>query len=606
MKKNNLLYAFRLVWQGNRGYVIWTLIRNIYTAAFLAYLHIYVLKYILTCIEEQRPFADLVFYVAIICGGHVLAHIISAYHEYYIRNNAPLITKSIFTRVMDVSSKMEYRKFESPDFYDKYARALDASAKSIFEAVHKCCWFIGVTASVIIAVHFVAGIDPVLLLFPVIPAASAVALSTKQSKLWFDFNFENTRNNRVLGYTRRVFYEKKYASEMRLFGIKNVLLKNHKNAVLIMHKIAKKYRTKITVLDSIVAGMFIMFCVIMPFVYISFYVSSNPDAVVGAYIAAALMAIGFIAGHINWATWLVSDIRKESKLVGNLHSFLEAQAGDNPCDASGAKLIPGSIDRIEINNLSFTYDGADKPTLRNISLSIMRGEKIALVGHNGAGKTTLIKLLTGLYDVTEGEIKANGTNIAEYEPKAYRSKFGTVFQDFQVFALSIAQNVLYRKPRDEEERRIVFDALEKAQFADVLEGLPKGIDTAVSREYDDEGLVLSGGQAQKLAIARVFAKNPDVVILDEPSSALDPIAEYNMYENMMKLSENKAVIFISHRLSSARLADKIYMLENGSIIEQGTHRELMELGGQYAEMFDLQAQNYQESLPEEMEAAINA
>jgi ATP-binding cassette subfamily B protein len=600
MSKNNLIYAFKLVWQGSKGYIIWTMTRNIYTAGFMAYLHIYVLKYILTCIEEEQPFTDLIFYVGLICAGHVLAHIVSAYHEYYIRNNAPLITKSIFTKVMETSSRMEYKKFESPDFYDKYTRALDASSKSVFEAVHKFCWFIGNVISVAIAIHFVAGVDPMLLLFPVAPAALAITLSTKQSKLWYNLDIENTRCHRILGYTRRVFYEKKYASEMRLFPIKNVLLANHRDAVSKMHKTVKKYRRKITVCDGIIAGAFTLFCGVIPFVYISFSVSRDPEMSVGAYIAAALAAVGFIAGHINWATWLISDIRKEVKFVKNLNDFLLITP-----EKKQGEIVPESLSEIEISGLSFTYDGAETPTLRNLSLSIKKGEKIALVGHNGAGKTTLIKLLMGLYDAPEGAITADGINIADYEPKAYRSRFGTVFQDFQVFALSIAENVLYHKPRDEAERQLVIGALEKAQFGDDLKNLPNGIDTAVSREYDDNGLVLSGGGTQKLAIARIFAKNPDIVILDEPSSALDPIAEYNMYENMMKLSENKAVIFISHRLSSARLADKIYMLENGSVIEEGTHRELMQLGEKYAEMFNLQAQNYQESLPEEMEVTYN-
>jgi ATP-binding cassette subfamily B protein len=598
--KNNLFYAFKLVWQGNKGYIIWTMVRNIYTAAFIAYLHIYVLKYILTCIEENRPFTDLVFYVGIICAGHILAHIVSAYHEYYIRKCAPLITKSMFGKVMEVSSKMEYKRFEQPDFYDKYTRALDASAKNVFEVIHKFGWFMGSSLSVIIAIHFVAGVDPMLLLFPIIPAILAVSLSTKQSKLWYNLDLDITRNNRILGYTRRVFYEKKYASEIRLFGIKNVLLKYHKDAVEKSHVITKKYRRKITAFEAITRCAFSIFCVVIPFVYISMQVSNNPNIGVGAYIAAALAAMEFIAWRINWSTWLVTDIRKESKFVKNLSDFLEM-----PPEKKHGEIVPEVIEKIEINNLSFTYDGADKPTLQNLTLSIKKGEKIALVGHNGAGKTTLIKLLMGLYDITDGEIKANNINIADYEPKAYRSCFGTVFQDFQVFALSIAENVLDRKPQNEKERELVINALDKAQFGETLSGLEHGIDTNVSREYDENGLVLSGGMAQKIAIARIFAKNPDVVILDEPSSALDPIAEYNMYENMMKLSENKAVIFISHRLSSARLADTIYMLEDGRIIEQGGHDELMKLNGQYSEMFNLQAQNYQESLPEEMENVIN-
>lgn len=229
---------------------------------------------------------------------------------------------------------------------------------------------------------------------------------------------------------------------------------------------------------------------------------------------------------------------------------------------------------------------------------------MAFVGHNGAGKTTLVKLMMGLYEVTEGEICISGENINRYESRAYHARFGTVFQDLQVFALPIAQNVLMKEPENEEERRLVEVALEKAQFGEKLKKLPKGIDTVISKEFDEEGVVLSGGEAQKIAIARIFAKNPDVVILDEPSSALDPIAEYNMYKNMMKIAGDKTVIFISHRLSSARVADRIYMLENGTVTETGTHDSLMAEDGAYAAMFQLQAKNYQESMPNVSEGFI--
>ena len=207
-----------------------------------------------------------------------------------------------------------------------------------------------------------------------------------------------------------------------------------------------------------------------------------------------------------------------------------------------------------------------------------------------------MKLLMGLYPLSEGKIIVGGTDIRQYNPSAYRDCFGTIFQDFQIFALPLAENVLMKKAETEEEKQLVIDSLEKAQFGEVLEKLPEGINTYLTKEFDENGFVCSGGQAQKIAIARVFAKNPDVVILDEPSSALDPIAEYNMYCNMMEASEGKTVFFISHRMSSARMADRILFLEHGKIVEEGTHQELMEKNGRYAEMFNLQAQNYQDEM----------
>lgn len=245
-----------------------------------------------------------------------------------------------------------------------------------------------------------------------------------------------------------------------------------------------------------------------------------------------------------------------------------------------------------MDHVSFQYTGSETPVIRDLSLYIRKGERIALVGENGAGKTTLVKLLMGLYPIQDGTISVGGVDIREYDKRDYQSHFGTVFQDLQIFSLPLSHNVLMKEPETEEERELVTESLRKAQFGDVLDQLPDGIDSMVTKEFDDSGFICSGGQAQKIAIARVFAKKPDIVILDEPSSALDPIAEFNMYNNMLEASEGRTVFFISHRLSSARIADRIYFLEHGRIVESGTHDELMEQNGRYARMFRLQAKNY--------------
>lgn len=196
-----------------------------------------------------------------------------------------------------------------------------------------------------------------------------------------------------------------------------------------------------------------------------------------------------------------------------------------------------------------------------------------------------------LYDVTEGEILLGDYNIKDYNVRKYRDLFGTVFQDYKVVSLSVAENVLMGN-FDEKERENVVNSLKNSGVYDKIQTLENGIDTILTKEFDPDGAVLSGGEMQKIAIARVFAKVSDFVILDEPSSALDPIAEYKMYESMLNACKNRAVIFISHRLSSAVLADHIYMMENGEIIEHGTHNQLLAMKGKYAEMFELQAVNY--------------
>ena len=233
-----------------------------------------------------------------------------------------------------------------------------------------------------------------------------------------------------------------------------------------------------------------------------------------------------------------------------------------------------------------TVSAGDRQILSHIDFEIKGKEKIAVVGRNGAGKTTLTNLLLRLYDVKAGSIKIGGRDIREETVESHRNRFAAVFQDFQIFSASVGENVALSKEYDEKK---VLRALEAAGFN---KELPDGVETILLREFDDNGLMLSGGEQQKIAIARAFYKQCPYVILDEPSANLDPVSEYELNHAMMTRADDKTVIFISHRLSTTKNADKIFMMEKGRIIESGTHQELMALGGKYAEMFNIQAEKY--------------
>jgi ATP-binding cassette subfamily B protein len=226
-------------------------------------------------------------------------------------------------------------------------------------------------------------------------------------------------------------------------------------------------------------------------------------------------------------------------------------------------------------------------------MTIKPRQKIALVGYNGAGKTTLTKIIMRLYDPTDGEVRYGENNIKDFKLKNYRDCFGSVFQDFVLFATTVGENVVMNDVNESDTDNIK-SSLDKSGFSDKLAELPQFINTEVFREFDPEGVYFSRGEEQKIAISRVFYKSCHIVILDEPSSALDPIVEYELNQKMMDAANKKTVIFISHRLSTTRNADKIYMLENGCIIEEGTHEELMKLNGKYSEMFRMQAKKYKD------------
>lgn len=583
---SNVMYMLKILWHGSRGYVIYTFVKEFTENVFWTIFSVYLTEWIYKAIENETPFAALVSFVGAMCIGHICIHISAALHQLCEKQFLPKMYQDFYKRVIRKSISMEYVRFEQPDFYDKYTRALNECQWRGSTILYYSAYFVASIASVIAATVIVADVDPMLLIFIVPMVAVSLYFGKKEGDLYYALDFSNTRDGRIGSYAKRVFYEKKYAGELRLFGIGKLLLDRHEKAYDEMQERNRIIRRKLSVIEPTKWILHRIFSGILPYLYIAFVLNKS-----GAQTAAYVAMIPALA-TLSWCTSDVVDyivsIAKESAFVTNLREFLSYEP-----KTDNAKLIKAQdLSDIEIKNMSFTYEGAEKPTLHDVNINIRKGEKIAIVGHNGAGKTTLVKLLMGLYNATEGEISISGVNINDYEPKSLHRCFGTVFQDLQIFALPLSHNVLMRKPANEEERKLVEDSLRKAQFGDKLDSLENGIDTMVTKEFDENGMGLSGGEAQKIAIARVFARKPDIVILDEPSSALDPIAEYNMYKNMLNATENETVIFISHRLSATRDADRIYLFENGTVIEQGSHAELIKLNGKYAEMWKLQAQNY--------------
>ena len=589
-----LRYALRQVWEADRLLLPFTIFKNSIEQIFYVFFFVYLTKYIFNCIERNIAYSRLFWFLIVACLGHVCVHFICGWYETYRKIKMPEVYRHIFHRVMDISDTIELSDYESPEFYDKYARALDRCAESAIDLSIQTGVYIGNVGATIMSLVIVLTVDPVLLVFMVIPMVVSLYFGKKNGKCNYDREKAITRDKRTADYVKRVYYEKKYASEIRLFDINSIMLDKQEKAVEEMGRISLTYRMKSAFYSFLMKGSYSILAGIAAYFYVAFRVKNGGVTDISSYVAM-ISAMAFSTDQLKHAVENRIFLNNESRLFRNLYEFLETE---RPRQA--AKPDIGEIRTIELQDVSFTYPGASGETLRNVSFLWKKGEKLAIVGYNGAGKTTLIKLLMGLYPVTSGRILVNGTDIGEIDGNAYRKRFGTVFQDLQVFALPLVENVLMRRPSGQEDYDLARQALLDAQFDVSHPGLVKALDTIVSREFDEEGFIPSGGQAQKIAIARVFAQQPDMVILDEPSSALDPLAEYNMYNNMMRLSKGRGVVFISHRLSSARMADQIYMMKDGCVVEHGSHEELMEKRGHYYEMFMLQAENYQESLPEEL------
>ena len=322
-------------------------------------------------------------------------------------------------------------------------------------------------------------------------------------------------------------------------------------------------------------------------------------------IAEFTLYIGIVSGFCEWIYSVSENMAylKESSHNFNAYNEFMAQkdffehsevsAGSTTVSAAEADKAP----EIEFRNVGFTYEGSDKPVLKNLNFKIKAGEKIALVGNNGAGKTTIVKLLCGLYPPTSGEILVNGKTIDEIGIDKYQDKISVLFQDTTPISFSIAENVCGCDLNHIDKIRLK-ESLEKAGIAKKIDSLPKKENSYITQTLDDEGIMLSGGETQKLLLAKAMYKNGPFLILDEPTSALDPLAESKIYEEYNSMAENKTSLFISHRLASTKFCDRIMFLDDGQIAEVGSHDELIKKGGKYREIFDIQSHYYQENANE--------
>ncbi len=307
------------------------------------------------------------------------------------------------------------------------------------------------------------------------------------------------------------------------------------------------------------------------------------------YFAAVSSFASWIGGIVS--AW--NQMHASSLSICFLRDYLELPEKDGTGEASAEDVI-GSAPEIVFDHVSFRYDGAEDFTIRNLSLTIKSGEKLALVGLNGAGKTTLVKLLCGLYHPTSGEIRVNGIAQSQFRRKDYYTMIAPVFQDVRTAFYSLAETVSCRD-WEHTDRMKVETALKRAGLWEKIETLPDGMDTKLDKKVNKDGTELSGGEAQKLMLARALYKDAPILVLDEPTAALDPIAEARLYGEYGRMTEGKTSLFVSHRLATTAFCDRVILLENGRIAEEGTHAELMRLGGKYRELYEIQSQWYQEN-----------
>lgn len=542
-------------------------------------------KYVIDNAGNENGGRKIVFAIIAIAAILFFSELLCwLFREFFWNVEKEKVNQGLSTMLYNKAKELDLEAYDDPSFYNNFILAVEASSGNLNNMLNLIRQYMGEVVTLVTICSVILTIDPICLVIVLVTVAVFTPISRKIGNLQLERRVENNRLHRRADYFARVFYLQDYAKEVRMNGIKPLLIKRYNEAADDVIDCQKKYVKKIDILYFIqetgvqIAG----FMLVLP-LYLGYCVLVSKTISSGDFVAAFNGAWGIAASFSFLTVYISRTFSEQSKVIYKVREFL----GRENKLADGAHTAEMSEpETIELKNVSFTYPGNDKPTLKNINLTLNPYEKIALVGYNGAGKTTLTNLLLRLYDVTDGEILIGGRNIKDETIKSHRNRFSAVFQDFQLFAATLGENVALDTDYNENE---VMQALKHSGFD---KELPNGVHTEVLREFDDSGMMFSGGEAQKITVARAFYKNCPYVIMDEPSANLDPVAEYNLNKSMTEVAKNKTVIFISHRLSTTRHADRIYVMENGEIVENGTHDELMSQNGKYAYMFNLQAEKY--------------
>ena len=546
------------------------------------------MRYVLSSLETGESFGRIMIFigvvVAVFCSMSLYNSILNG-RVYPIAQ--AVVNKGLYRKLFRKSRNVELECFENSEFYDKYTLAMEKADDRLIQTVDVVFGAVFGAIASICAFVFMYQVDKISVLFILFPVIGNFVFNRKNSQLDYVRNKDMAPYNRRIAYINRVMYLPEYAKEIRLTDVFSLMKEHYRESITGLADVTKKY-TKRAMINH---WLYVMFT--FTFIFEGLLIYGAYRTLVSQTMTLPQLAV--ITSMMVSTTWILigfteslTELFKNGLFIEYLRTFLEYKekipedtTGDDPGD---------EIRSIEFRNVSFSYK--DEEVLSHLNMEFRGGKTYALVGHNGAGKTTLIKLLLRFYDPTEGTILLNGRDIREFDLKKYRALFATAFQDHRMFSMSVLDNVVMGEniPPEEQEPKVI-EALKLSGAYDKVMSLPKGLQTTLTHEFDDKGAVLSGGEFQKIVVARAFVKDCPFKIFDEPSSALDPIAEAKLFDNIYESCKENTLVFISHRLSSVQNADWVYLLSDGTVKECGNHKMLMEQNGLYADMYTKQAKN---------------
>lgn len=591
---SNSIHAFKAMTDYSKKFIPLIMIGFI-CAPIMQYLWSFISKFVIDMIKDNRQVSALILLMAGFAVIQIMSTMLNSFYKskYYLYIGARFRQIKLKNRkIMSVN----YECLEDKDIMDCYQKANNACNSNnvgVEGMMRSIVNLIMIIPIIVTGIVILGTMNIFIVIAMIICAVVQFFISNRtnkkaKEKVW-DPLAPWWRKHNYLVYTTSDFSA---AKDIRMFGLREWLTDKFKALNKERYE-AQKMNSKIWLFASIANT--VIWTVIQAAVYAWLILSViNGNMSIGnftLYLASSMTFFEYINNLLN----AVSDLFAKSREYDDFRSFMDIDGGEN--NSVGKEVPVCSQYEFTFRNVSFKYPKAENYALKNVNLTLKAGERLAVVGLNGAGKSTFIKLLMRLYEPTEGEILLNGVNIKEYNKNSYYSIFSPAFQEVNLFAFPLFMNVSMLSEEQTDKQRaeqcVIASGLEEK-----LKELDKGIDTEMLKVIYDDGTDLSGGEKQKLALARALYKNAPVVVLDEPTAALDALAESKLYGDFDKFIGNKTAVYISHRLSSTQFCDKVAMFKDGSIIEYGTHSELMKMGGEYSNMFSVQAQYYIDSREE--------
>ena len=589
----NIWYLFKRGWVYEKRLYLLNIILII-LQSISPFIMILFPKYILDELTGEHNLSSLIIILALFFSIMLIFNLSITFLQSRIEPKFTMLRFKFVREHSDICMKLNFECTEDSNVLNQVhmsSRAIRGNHEGIEGLYRKMFSFICDIITFIGFLSFTLYLNPFILIYLLISSILVYYVNLKIKK----YEYKNEENlsvtNRKITYVSGLFNDVSYGKEIRLFGIQNWIIDKYTNLVKERIYCSKILRKKYF-LSNLLNIFFLLIREGIIYTYLIFQFIKDKITIgdFTMYFNITNQLTGKIQGILDSIVY----IRAQNMYINDYRKFVEIDEVANPAEEEIP--IPEGPYTIEFRNVSFQYPHSEQMTIKNFSYLFQSGKRVALVGPNGAGKTTIIKLITRLYEPTEGEIYLNGINIKKFNKQKYFNLFSALYQDFKIFAFDISENIALQEGED-IDMTAVWEAIHQVGLKEKVLSLPKQTETSLLKALDYNGIELSGGESQRLALARALYKNGSIFILDEPTAAMDPLAESQFYQllNEMK-NEQNTYIFVSHRLASTRFCDAIILFQDGQIFEEGTHEELIHKKGSYYELFELQAKSYWEEV----------